>query len=102
MAQRIARIVLSLARALGGAKRSLPTMGALALSIAGLAACHNAPLEVVDGVDFGRFQGRWYEIARLPRATQINCAGTTAFYKVISDRPIVAYQFNSRERRGTK
>jgi apolipoprotein D and lipocalin family protein len=64
-------------------------MAALGLSVATFAACHQAPLEVVDGVDLGRFQGRWYEIARLPRATQINCAGTTAFYKVTSDRELV-------------
>jgi apolipoprotein D and lipocalin family protein len=89
MARRIARIVLSLARALGEGKGSLPMIGALALCIASLAACHNAPLDVVDGVDFGRFQGRWYEIAHLPRATQINCAGTTAAYRVTSDRELV-------------
>ena len=64
-------------------------VSALVLSAASLAACHEAPLDVVEGVDLGRFQGRWYEIARLPRATQINCAGTTAFYKVTSERELV-------------
>jgi apolipoprotein D and lipocalin family protein len=44
---------------------------------------------VVEGVDLGRFQGRWYEIARLPRATQIDCAGTTASYKLKSSRELV-------------
>ena len=54
-----------------------------------LAACQNAPLDVVDGVDLGRFQGRWFEIAHLPRATQIDCAGTTADYKLTSERELV-------------
>jgi apolipoprotein D and lipocalin family protein len=32
-----------------------------------VSGCHGEPLEVVD-VDLSRFQGRWYEIAKLPRA----------------------------------
>ena len=68
--------------------RSLVVVGVLVLC-AVMAACQNAPLDVVDGVDLGRFQGRWYEIARLPRATQIDCAGTTADYKLTSDRELV-------------
>jgi apolipoprotein D and lipocalin family protein len=31
-----------------------------------VSGCHGEPLEVVD-VDLSRFQGRWYEIAKLPR-----------------------------------
>jgi apolipoprotein D and lipocalin family protein len=31
-----------------------------------VSGCHGEPLEVVD-VDLNRFQGRWYEIAKLPR-----------------------------------
>jgi apolipoprotein D and lipocalin family protein len=38
------------------------------------------PLEVAQNVDLGRFQGKWYEIARLPRTTQTDCHGTTGFY----------------------
>jgi apolipoprotein D and lipocalin family protein len=63
--------------------------GALVLSAAAWSSCTNAPLDVVEGVDLGRFQGRWYEIARLPRATQIDCAGTTASYKLKSDRELL-------------
>jgi apolipoprotein D and lipocalin family protein len=40
----------------------------------------DAPLDVAPNVDLGRFQGKWYEIARLPRFTQTGCYGTTAFY----------------------
>jgi apolipoprotein D and lipocalin family protein len=76
----------SSARVRGPRFRSGAAGGALALA---LAACQNAPLDVVDGVDLGRFQGRWYEIAHLPRATQIDCAGTTAYYKLTSDRELV-------------
>jgi apolipoprotein D and lipocalin family protein len=35
---------------------------------------------VAQNVDLSRFQGKWYEIARLPRTTQTDCHGTTAFY----------------------
>jgi apolipoprotein D and lipocalin family protein len=62
---------------------------AIVLWAAAMTACQNAPLDVVEGVDLGRFQGRWYEIARLPRATQIDCAGTTAFYRLKSERELV-------------
>jgi apolipoprotein D and lipocalin family protein len=44
-----------------------------------------APLDTAPGVDLGRFQGKWYEIARLPRSTQTDCHGTTAFYTQSSD-----------------
>jgi apolipoprotein D and lipocalin family protein len=38
------------------------------------------PLDFAQNVDLSRFQGKWYEIARLPRTTQTDCHGTTAFY----------------------
>jgi apolipoprotein D and lipocalin family protein len=38
------------------------------------------PLDVASNVDLSRFQGKWYEVARLPRTTQTDCHGTTAFY----------------------
>jgi len=44
------------------------------------AGCSNEPLDVAPQVDLARFQGQWYEIAKLPRHTQANCTGTTAFY----------------------
>jgi apolipoprotein D and lipocalin family protein len=70
-------------------RRPRPLVGMIALVCASLAGCQNAPLDVVDGVDLGRFQGQWYEIARLPRATQIDCAGTTASYRLTSARELV-------------
>ncbi len=45
----------------------------------------NAPLDVAPNVNLSRIQGKWYEIARLPRATQTDCHGTTAFYTQGSD-----------------
>ena len=63
-------------------------IGALAVALA-LActsvACGTEPLDVAQNVDLSRFQGKWYEIARLPRSTQTDCHGTTAFYTQGSD-----------------
>ncbi len=50
------------------------------LSSSLLGACTDPPLEVADGVKLERFQGRWYEIAKLKRPTQTNCFGTIANY----------------------
>jgi apolipoprotein D and lipocalin family protein len=60
------------------------------LVLAALACCAGAcssdpPLDVASNVDLSRFQGKWYEIARLPRTTQTDCHGTTAFYTQGSD-----------------
>jgi apolipoprotein D and lipocalin family protein len=49
------------------------------------AACGTEPLDVAQNVDLSKFQGKWYEIARLPRTTQTDCHGTTAFYTQGSD-----------------
>ena len=49
----------------------------IALLIAGWAAAAlaaDAPLRVVPDVDFARYQGRWYEIARLPNWFEKSCA----------------------------
>jgi apolipoprotein D and lipocalin family protein len=40
----------------------------------------NAPLEVAQGVDLERFQGKWFEIAKLPRSSQAGCTATTSSY----------------------
>jgi apolipoprotein D and lipocalin family protein len=67
----------------------LRRVGLAALLVAALAltpGCgSDAPLEVAQNVDLGRFQGKWYEIARLPRTTQTDCHGTTGFYTQNSD-----------------
>jgi apolipoprotein D and lipocalin family protein len=54
----------------------------LAVSACSLSACANEPLDVAPSVDLARFQGQWFEIAKLPRLTQAACTGTTAFYKL--------------------
>ena len=44
------------------------------------------PLSVVSAVDFSRYAGKWFEIARLPNRFQKNCAGeTTATYTVLDE-----------------
>ncbi len=40
------------------------------------------PLDVAPSVDLTRFQGAWYEIAKLPRPTQADCFGTVAYYSL--------------------
>lgn len=45
----------------------------------------NAPLEVVDHVELGRYTGRWYEIARYPNSFERGCVGVTADYALRAD-----------------
>jgi apolipoprotein D and lipocalin family protein len=59
-------------------------LSALALPFL-LLGCTDDPLDVAANVDLSRFQGQWYEIAKLPRLTQADCAGTTAFYTLRDD-----------------
>jgi apolipoprotein D and lipocalin family protein len=61
----------------------------LALFLAAIPACSQQPLDVVDGVDLQRFQGEWYEIAKLPRVTQADCTGTTSRYELKSNNELV-------------
>ena len=60
--------------------RSLLALAFVALSALALGGCGNEPLDVAPSVDLARFQGKWYEVAKLPRPTQANCKATTAFY----------------------
>jgi lipocalin len=60
-----------------------------AFLVAAAPACSQTPLDVVDGVDLQRFQGEWFEIAKLPRVTQADCTGTTSRYELKSDRELV-------------
>jgi apolipoprotein D and lipocalin family protein len=54
---------------------------ALALAFTSLlAACTDPPLDVAEGIELERFQGRWYELAKLRRPTQTSCFGTIARY----------------------
>ncbi len=44
------------------------------------------PLETVDNLDLNRYQGRWYEIARLPNRFQDDCAGDVKVrYSLLED-----------------
>ena len=57
-----------------------------ALAALAILSCNaEPPLAVASNVELSRFQGKWYEIARLPRTTQTDCHGTTAFYTQNSD-----------------
>ncbi|MET0790384.1 MAG: lipocalin family protein [Polyangiaceae bacterium] len=49
-------------------------------------ACQSdPPLEVAPSVSLSQLQGKWYEIARLPRMIEVDCHGTTAFYSQSAD-----------------
>jgi apolipoprotein D and lipocalin family protein len=63
----------------------LALLVATAVIASSVLACNGPPLQVASGVDLSQFQGKWYEIARLPRATETGCYGTTAFYTQNSD-----------------
>jgi apolipoprotein D and lipocalin family protein len=62
----------------------------LRLALCGLLAlgCQNEPLDVAQ-VDLSRMQGKWFEIAKLPRPSQAGCTGTTADYQLKSDNELL-------------
>jgi apolipoprotein D and lipocalin family protein len=62
--------------------RGLVVLSLVAMGATGCIA--DPPLDVAPNVDLNRFQGKWYEIASLPRTTQTDCYGTTAFYSQTS------------------
>ncbi|CAN5765129.1 hypothetical protein BH09MYX1_BH09MYX1_31660 [soil metagenome] len=49
------------------------------------AACTSQPLDTAPSVDLNQFQGKWYEIAHLPRPAEANCTGTVAKYTMQSN-----------------
>ncbi|WP_300651003.1 lipocalin family protein [Pseudomonas sp.] len=60
------------------------------LAVAVLAGCANSgtgavPPKTVDQVDLQRYQGTWYELARLPMFFQRNCAQSEAHYQLQDD-----------------
>lgn len=61
----------------------LALLAALACGPLGCGA--DPPLEVAQNVDLSQFQGKWYEIAKLPRITQTDCYSTMGFYTQLSD-----------------
>jgi apolipoprotein D and lipocalin family protein len=46
-------------------------------------ACQSEPLDVAH-VELSHMQGKWFEIAKLPRPSQAGCVGTTAEYQLKS------------------
>jgi apolipoprotein D and lipocalin family protein len=55
-------------------------------ALCSVVACQSdPPLEVAPAVELSQLQGKWYEIARLPRTTEVDCHGTTAFYTQAPD-----------------
>ena len=64
---------------------SLTIVGALA-AVAAARAGDPGPLRVVAEVDYSRYAGRWYEVARLPNKFEDKCVGNiTATYAPRSD-----------------
>jgi len=61
----------------------------LLLSCSLLVACQNEPLDVATQVDLSRMQGKWFEIAKLPRPSQTGCTGTSAEYTLKSDTELL-------------
>jgi apolipoprotein D and lipocalin family protein len=57
---------------------------ALGLIAVALSGCTNESLDVAPNVDLQQFQGKWFEIARLPRVTESDCTRTTAYYTMVS------------------
>jgi apolipoprotein D and lipocalin family protein len=58
---------------------------ALVLACSFVGCQSDPPLEVAPSVSLSQLQGKWYEIARLPRTTEVDCRGTTAFYTQAPD-----------------
>ena len=62
----------------------------IVLSTALAAGCStDPPLDVAPNVDLSRFQGKWFEIAKLPRPTQTDCYGTAGYYSLASSDSLV-------------
>ena len=61
-----------------------------AVGVLALACTEDPPLDVAK-VDLERFSGGWYEIAKLPRATQSGCTGTVAVYRLNSESELDVY-----------
>jgi len=60
--------------------REVPVIAVLVGLTLVTACASNPPLDTVSNVDLKRFQGKWYEVAKLPRPTQADCYGTIAQY----------------------
>jgi apolipoprotein D and lipocalin family protein len=58
--------------------------GVVCVAVLALACGSDKPLDVAR-VDLAKFEGGYFEIAKLPRPTQADCAGTTAYYRRVSE-----------------
>lgn len=71
--------------------RHMMQLGAVALAALWLSACSVNPQvdsmapRTVERVDLKRYQGTWYELARLPMFFQRNCAQSEAHYTLKDD-----------------
>ena len=76
---------------MSAARTSHLTKNSILFAFAFAAACavsacqSDPPLDVAPSVNLSQLQGKWYEIARLPRTTEVDCHGTTAFYTQAPD-----------------
>jgi apolipoprotein D and lipocalin family protein len=61
-----------------------------AVALLALGCAEHAPLDVAK-VELERFEGGWYEIAKLPRPTQSGCTGTVAVYRLNSASELDVY-----------
>ncbi len=68
----------------------LLTGGAVVAGVVKLAWKAPRPMAVAPSIDFSRYAGKWYEIARMPNRFQKQCSGdVTATYTIRSDGKIV-------------
>jgi lipocalin len=56
--------------------------------VAASAGANLPPVQVAQDVDFERYAGLWYEVARTPNLFQIACVCTTANYTLLSEDSI--------------
>jgi apolipoprotein D and lipocalin family protein len=61
-----------------------PLLGAFVLA----SACSNHDPSVAQNFELSRFQGHWYEIARIPRDYDLTCFDTTADYALVAPRKL--------------
>jgi len=59
-----------------------------ALGICSLLACTDGGPAVATNFDLQRFQGHWYEIARVPRDYDVDCRDTVADYHLANSRQL--------------
>ena len=78
-------------------------VAAALLAVFSVVGCQSdPPLEVAPKVEISQLQGKWYEIARLPRTTEADCHGTTAFYTQAADGSLgLVHQCNIGSPTGT-